>query len=161
MLIPLGAAAFLSVGRHPIAGLAAAFAGVAAVFSVNFLITPLDGVLTEITNDAIHLFNPRFSIDLTANLYFRSCRLSCCRCLHLRHRAGRRAAARRHTTARRTNRECRRAVRRRGRGLASRSMRLIGVRRRSPAGAAAGRAAAQPGHGALIGDSPLMNSLIV
>jgi aminobenzoyl-glutamate transport protein len=70
VLIPLGAAAFLSVGRHPLAGLAAAFAGVAAVFGVNLLITPLDGVLTEITNDAAHLVNPAYTIDLTANLYF-------------------------------------------------------------------------------------------
>lgn len=70
VLIPLGAAAFLSVGRHPLAGLAAAYAGVAAAFGVNILITPLDGVLTEITNDAIHLLNPTLSIDLTANLYF-------------------------------------------------------------------------------------------
>ena len=52
VLIPLGAAAFASVGRHPLAGIAAAFAGVAAGFGVNVLITPLDGVLTEITNEA-------------------------------------------------------------------------------------------------------------
>ena len=52
VLIPLGAAAFKSVGRNPLAGIAAAFAGVAAGFGVNVLITPLDGVLTEITNDA-------------------------------------------------------------------------------------------------------------
>src|SRR6202008_1306036 len=52
VLIPLGAAAFMSVGRHPLAGIAAAFAGVAAGFGVNFLITPVDGVLTEVTNDA-------------------------------------------------------------------------------------------------------------
>ena len=58
VLIPLAAAAFLSVGRHPLAGLAASFAGVAAVFGVNVLIKPLDGILTEITNDAIHLLNP-------------------------------------------------------------------------------------------------------
>ena len=58
VLIPLAAAAFLSVGRHPLAGLAASFAGVAAVFRVNILIKPLDGILTEITNDAIHLMNP-------------------------------------------------------------------------------------------------------
>src|SRR5215472_5181280 len=70
VLIPLGAAAFLSLGRHPIAGLAAAFAGVAAVFGVNFLILPIDPVLTEITNDAIHLLNPTLSIDLAANFYF-------------------------------------------------------------------------------------------
>jgi aminobenzoyl-glutamate transport protein len=70
VLVPLGAAAFLSVGRHPLAGIAAAFAGVAAVFLVNVIITPLDGILTELTNDAIHLLNPALSIDLTANLYF-------------------------------------------------------------------------------------------
>jgi aminobenzoyl-glutamate transport protein len=70
VLIPLGAAAFLTVGRHPIAGIAAAFAGVAAVFLVNVIITPTDGILTEITNDAIHLLDPNLSIDLTANLYF-------------------------------------------------------------------------------------------
>ena len=70
VLIPLGAAAFKSVGRNPLAGMAAAFAGVAAGFGVNFLITPLDGVLTEITNDASALVDPGRSIDLAANLYF-------------------------------------------------------------------------------------------
>jgi aminobenzoyl-glutamate transport protein len=70
VLIPLGAAAFLSLGRHPIAGLAAAFSGVAAVFNVNLIITPVDGVLTEITNDAIHLLNPNYSLYLTANIWF-------------------------------------------------------------------------------------------
>ena len=70
VLIPLGAAAFKSVGRNPLAGMAAAFAGVAAGFGVNFLITPLDGVLTEITNDSIALVDPNRSIDLAANLYF-------------------------------------------------------------------------------------------
>jgi aminobenzoyl-glutamate transport protein len=70
VLIPLGAAAFLSLGRHPLAGLAAAYAGVAGAFGVNFLITPIDGILTEITNDAIHLLDPSRSIALTANFYF-------------------------------------------------------------------------------------------
>jgi aminobenzoyl-glutamate transport protein len=70
VLIPLGAAAFKSVGRNPLAGIAAAFAGVAAGFGVNFLITPLDGVLTEITNDAIALSDPNRSVDLASNLYF-------------------------------------------------------------------------------------------
>ncbi len=69
VLIPLGAAAFKSVGRHPLAGIAAAFAGVAAGFGVNFLITPLDAVLTEITNEAIGSATPRH-IDLVSNLWF-------------------------------------------------------------------------------------------
>jgi aminobenzoyl-glutamate transport protein len=70
ILIPLAAAAFLSVGRHPLAGLAAAYAGVSAGFAVNVLLTPLDGLLTEVTNEAIHLSDPTKSIDLTANLWF-------------------------------------------------------------------------------------------
>jgi len=70
ILIPLGAAAFASVGRHPLAGLAAAYAGVSAAFGVNVLITPTDGLLTEITNEAIALADPNKSLDLTANLFF-------------------------------------------------------------------------------------------
>ncbi|WP_407664113.1 AbgT family transporter [Microvirga alba] len=70
VLIPLAGAAFISVNRHPLAGLAAAFAAVASAFAVNILIVPIDGILTEVTNDAIHLLNPSISIDLTANVWF-------------------------------------------------------------------------------------------
>ncbi len=70
VLIPLAGTAFLSVGRHPLAGIAAGFAAVAGAFTVNMLIKPLDGVLTEFTNDAIHMVDPSLSIDLTANLWF-------------------------------------------------------------------------------------------
>ncbi|WP_424811909.1 AbgT family transporter [Roseococcus sp. YIM B11640] len=70
VLIPLAAAAFVSVGRHPLAGLAAAFAAVASAFLVNVLIVPVDGILTEITNDAIRLMNSSRSIDLAANIWF-------------------------------------------------------------------------------------------
>jgi aminobenzoyl-glutamate transport protein len=70
VLIPLGATAFHSLGRHPLAGLAAAFAGVAAAFGVNFFVKPIDGILAEMTNDAIHIVDPTGSIDLTANFYF-------------------------------------------------------------------------------------------
>ena len=70
MLIPLAGTAFLSVGRHPLAGLALGFAAVAGAFNVNMMIKPLDAVLTEFTNDAIHMVDPNISIDLTANLWF-------------------------------------------------------------------------------------------
>lgn len=70
VLIPLAAAAFQSVGRNPLVGLAASFAGVAAVFSVNLFPKPLDGILVGITNDAIHLTNPNLSIGLASNLWF-------------------------------------------------------------------------------------------
>lgn len=70
VLIPLGAAAFLSVGRNPLVGLACSFAAVASVFAANILIKPLDGILQGITNDAIHLMNPNQNISLTANFWF-------------------------------------------------------------------------------------------
>jgi aminobenzoyl-glutamate transport protein len=55
ILIPLAAAAFASLGRNPIAGLAAGFAGVAATFAVNIIIQPTDAMLNEMTNEAIGL----------------------------------------------------------------------------------------------------------
>jgi len=70
ILIPLGAAAFLSVGRHPLVGLAAAYAGVSVSFAVNVLITPLDSLLTGVTNEAISLVDPTESLGITANLWF-------------------------------------------------------------------------------------------
>ena len=70
ILIPLGAAAFLSLNRHPIAGLVAAFAGVSVAFAVNILIAPIDALLTEMTNEAYQLVVPGGSISITANLYF-------------------------------------------------------------------------------------------
>lgn len=70
VLIPLGAAAFYTLGRHPLAGLGAAYAGVGAAFGVNLLITPLDGILTRITNEALHVAAPDKNINLTANLYY-------------------------------------------------------------------------------------------
>ncbi len=69
ILIPLAAAAFVSLGRHPLAGLAAAYAGVSAIFAVNVLITPIDSMLTEITNEAIGLTDAE-PITVTANYYF-------------------------------------------------------------------------------------------
>jgi aminobenzoyl-glutamate transport protein len=70
VLIPLGASAFFSMGRHPLAGLAAAFAGVAAAFGANVLVKPIDGILAEMTVDAIHIVDPGKSIELTTNFYF-------------------------------------------------------------------------------------------
>jgi aminobenzoyl-glutamate transport protein len=70
ILIPLGAAAFLSLGRHPLAGIAAAYAGVSAVFAVNVLITPIDSLITEITNETLNLVPGSEPISVTSNLWF-------------------------------------------------------------------------------------------
>lgn len=70
VLIPLAGVAYMSVGRHPLAGLALGFAAVAGAFTVNMLIKPLDAVLVEFTNDAIHLVDPNRSIGLASNVWF-------------------------------------------------------------------------------------------
>ena len=71
ILIPLGAAAFLAVGRHPVAGLAAGFGGVAAAFMANLVPTPTDAMLFEITNEAIGLVGGT-SISITADYFFQA-----------------------------------------------------------------------------------------
>ncbi len=55
VLIPLGAMVFLACGRHPIAGIAAAFAGVSGGFSANLLIGTLDPMLAGISSEAAQL----------------------------------------------------------------------------------------------------------
>ena len=70
VLIPLAGIAYIAVGRHPLAGLALGFAAVAAAFTVNMLIKPLDAVLVEFTNDAARLVDPQRSIGLASNLWF-------------------------------------------------------------------------------------------
>ncbi len=68
ILIPLAAAAFLTLGRHPLAGMAAAFAGVGAIFAVNLLITPIDSMITEISNEALPASSQPLTV--TANYFF-------------------------------------------------------------------------------------------
>jgi aminobenzoyl-glutamate transport protein len=70
VLIPLAAAAFISVGRHPLAGIAAGFGAVSAAFAVNILLTPADGVVTDIANESAQLVDPSVNLDLVANLWF-------------------------------------------------------------------------------------------
>jgi aminobenzoyl-glutamate transport protein len=69
ILIPLSAVAFLAVGRHPIAGLAAGFAGVAAIFMANLIVTPTDAMLFEITNESLGLIG-QAPISITADYFF-------------------------------------------------------------------------------------------
>lgn len=70
ILVPLGAVLFAQVGRHPIAGLAAAFAGVSGGFSANLFLTPLDPLLAGLTQEAARLYDPKYSVPVTANYYF-------------------------------------------------------------------------------------------
>lgn len=70
VLIPLGAVIFAAVGRHPLAGLSATFAGVAGGFSANLSITSLDPLLGGLTQSAAQLISPTYVVSAAANWYF-------------------------------------------------------------------------------------------
>lgn len=70
VLVPLGALIFLACGRHPMAGLAAAFAGVSGGFSANLLLGTLDPMLGGISTEAAKIINPNYVVQPTANWYF-------------------------------------------------------------------------------------------
>jgi aminobenzoyl-glutamate transport protein len=69
ILVPLGAAAFVSVGRHPLAGMAACFAGVGAIFGVNPIPGPIDAQITAITNEALDAAGGT-PLSILANYWF-------------------------------------------------------------------------------------------
>ncbi len=70
VLVPLGGAIFLALGRHPLAGMAAAFAGVSGGYSANLLIGTVDPLLSGITQEAAQLVDPNYAVYATANWYF-------------------------------------------------------------------------------------------
>ena len=70
ILIPLGALIFMAYGKHPLAGIAAAFAGVSGGFSANLLIGTIDPMLAGLTNEAAHIIDPTVNITPTANYFF-------------------------------------------------------------------------------------------
>lgn len=69
VLIPLGAVIFHSMGRHPLAGLAAAFAGVSGGFGANIFLTSLDPLMAGFTQPAARMIDPDYVVDATANWY--------------------------------------------------------------------------------------------
>jgi aminobenzoyl-glutamate transport protein len=70
LLVPMGALIFLSVGRHPIAGLAAAFAGVSGGFSANLLLGTIDPLLAGISQEAARIIDPEYTVSPACNYYF-------------------------------------------------------------------------------------------
>lgn len=70
MLVPLGAILFMSFGRHPIAGLAATFAGVSGGWSANLLIGTNDPVFAGMSTEAARMINPNYTVLPTGNWYF-------------------------------------------------------------------------------------------
>jgi len=70
LLVPLAAIIFLAVGRHPIAGLAAAFAGVSGGYSANLLLGTVDPLLAGLSEEAARIVNPQYEVNPACNYYF-------------------------------------------------------------------------------------------
>lgn len=70
LILPMGAIIFHSVGRHPIAGIAAAFAGVSGGFSANLFIGTIDPLVAGLSTEAAHILDPDYLVLPTANYYF-------------------------------------------------------------------------------------------
>jgi len=69
VLIPIGALLFLFNGRNPIAGIAAAFAGVAFGYSISFFVGNMDMTLIPYTQNAVNLIDETFYVKMTSNLF--------------------------------------------------------------------------------------------
>lgn len=70
VLVPLAAVVFYALGRHPLAGLAAAFSGVSGGYSANLLIGTVDPLLAGITEEAARLIDPGYMVHPAVNWYF-------------------------------------------------------------------------------------------
>jgi aminobenzoyl-glutamate transport protein len=70
ILIPLGGMIFLSYKKHPLAGMAAAFAGCSGGFSANLLIGPIDPLLSGISTEGAKILDPSYIVDPTGNWFF-------------------------------------------------------------------------------------------
>ena len=70
LLVPLGGVIFLGAGRHPIAGLAAAFAGVSGGYSANLLLGTVDPLLAGLSEEAARIVDDGYRVNPAANYYF-------------------------------------------------------------------------------------------
>lgn len=72
LVIPLAGVIFYAMGRHPLAGIAAAFAGVSGGFSANFIPSAIDPLLQSFTQSAAHIIDPSVLVNPLNNWFFNS-----------------------------------------------------------------------------------------
>ena len=70
LVIPLGGVIFYAAGRHPLAGIAAAFAGVSGGFSANFVPSAVDPMLQGISQSAAQIIDGSIELNPLNNFYF-------------------------------------------------------------------------------------------
>ncbi|MCY7295852.1 AbgT family transporter [Alteromonas sp. a30] len=72
LVIPLAGVIFYAMGRHPLAGIAAAFAGVSGGFSANFIPSAIDPLLQSFTQSAAQIIDPSIQVNPLNNWFFNS-----------------------------------------------------------------------------------------
>lgn len=70
LVIPLAGVIYYAMGRHPLAGIAAAFAGVSGGFSANFIPSGIDPLLQSFTQSAAHIIEPGMQVNPLNNWFF-------------------------------------------------------------------------------------------
>ena len=70
LLVPLGAIIFLAAGRHPVVGMAAAFAGVSGGYSANLFLGTVDPLLSDLSTEGARIIDSTYTVNPTANYYF-------------------------------------------------------------------------------------------
>ena len=70
LVIPIGGVMFYAAGRHPLAGIAAAFAGVSGGFSANFIPSGIDPLLSGLTQSGAVLVDAERAVNPLCNLFF-------------------------------------------------------------------------------------------
>ncbi|NIL94012.1 MAG: TIGR00366 family protein [Woeseiaceae bacterium] len=70
LVIPIGGVIFYAAGRHPLVGIAAAFAGVSGGFSANFVPAALDPLLQGLTQGGAQLLDPAIEVNTLNNYFF-------------------------------------------------------------------------------------------
>lgn len=72
LVIPLAGVIFYAMGRHPLAGIAAAFAGVSGGFCANFIPSAIDPLLQSFTQEAAQIIDPNIQVNPLNNWFFNS-----------------------------------------------------------------------------------------
>ena len=70
LVIPIGGVMFYAAGRHPLAGIAAGFAGVSGGFSANFIVSGLDPLLSSLTQTGVDIVDSNYVVNPLCNILF-------------------------------------------------------------------------------------------
>lgn len=70
IIIPIAAYMFYAVGKHPLAGIAASFAGIAGAFAANYTPSAIDPVIQGFTQSAAQIIDPGYQVNVLCNYFY-------------------------------------------------------------------------------------------